>query len=262
MIITSPEKIKSSITPSVFLAGGITNCPDWQKEFINFYKETYSDTFDIFNPRREFWDDNRNNDDISKEQIEWENNYLKKSTGIVFWFPKETLCPITLFELGAALHSQNIIAIGIHSEYARKLDVEVQTKLVNKDIPIVYSVKDLCDETVEYFKNYKSFEDYDKEISTQYENFRKNIITKNEAEENITELQMEQYSKLTKNDIIKEAKKFIIDYGWIDGENHKVWVIDQVFRILTGKQYLDELYDACLDEDDEIMYDWYEGITS
>jgi hypothetical protein len=31
----------------------------------------------------------------------WEHDHLRRSKAIMFWFPSETLCPITLYELGA-----------------------------------------------------------------------------------------------------------------------------------------------------------------
>lgn len=259
-IITSPT-IKNLNNLSVFLAGGITNCPDWQKQFI----ETFTDTFtikevDIVNPRRDTWDDTRNNDEVSKEQISWERNYLDNTTGVVFWFSKETLCPITLLELGASLHSRNIIAIGIDPEYQRKFDVEYQTILVNDTIPIVYSIEDLVDETMEYFKNYKSFEDYDNEIYKKYEEYREGKLTRKEVDNIVTEIQMEQYSKLTKDEIIYEAKKMIIQYGGFDGSHHKNWCLDQTFRVLTGDNYLKDVHNACCDEDGE-EYEWNTGIA-
>ena len=261
-IITSPKNLDIIDKPTVFLAGGISYCPDWQKEFIDFYIDTIDQDITIINPRREIWDNNRNNDDISKEQIEWENNYLKNSTGVVFWFPKETLCPITLFELGAALHSQNVIAIGIHPEYQRKLDVETQTKLVNKNIPIVYTVEDLVDETIEYFKNYKTFEDYDNDISKSYDYYRKGLYTKTEVDDIVTEIQMEQYSNLTDKQKIEKAKEMIITYGGVDGSHHKDWTLDQTFRVLSGDRYNQEIYNACYDEEtEEFVDEWNVGIA-
>jgi hypothetical protein len=57
----------------------------------------------------------------------------------VFYFAQETLCPITLFELGAALErniyvtiKQDII-VYCEPEYSRKFDVELQTKLAMKN---------------------------------------------------------------------------------------------------------------------------------
>jgi len=36
---------------------------------------------------------------------------------------------------------------------------------------------------------------------------------------------------------IKEALGLIDQYGGIDGEHHKIWVLDQVVRRLTGANY-------------------------
>lgn len=257
MEIKSPN-IVELVKLSVFLAGGITNCPDWQKQFIDHIT---INNIDIINPRREIWDDTRNNDDVSKEQIEWEYNYLNKTTGVVFWFPKETLCPITLFELGSALQSKNIIAIGIDPEYQRKLDVEIQTKLVNKNIPIVYSVEDLADHTAEYFREYKSFKDYNELIREKYNDYREGSYTKCEVEDIVCEIQMEQYSKLTNKEKIIKSKNMIIEYSNIDGSHHKDWVLDQTLRILTAENYIDEITEACYDEEGEEMYDWDTGIA-
>jgi len=74
---------------------------------------------------------------------------LKSADIIIFWFSGATLCPITLFELGAALERNQKIIVGIEPNYKRKIDVEVQTKLMNKNIPIVYSVEDLSIELIE-----------------------------------------------------------------------------------------------------------------
>lgn len=259
-IITSPN-IVELVKPSVFLAGGITNCPDWQKDFIDNFTNSFSiREVTIVNPRCEEWDDTRDNIEVSKEQISWEKNYLDVTTGVVFWFPKETLCPITLFELGGALYSRNIIAIGIDPEYQRKLDIEVQVGLVNKNIPIVYSVNDLVDETMEYFKNYKSFEDYDNEISKKYEEYRENTLTREEVDDIVTKIQMEQYSKLTPTEIINESKKMIIQCAGIDGSHHKDWCLDQTFRILSGEKYLQNIHEACVVDGEEV-YDWDVGIA-
>lgn len=39
---------------------------------------------------------------------------------------------------------------------------------------------------------------------------------------------------MTDEEKIKSAIKIINDYGYIDGEHHKQWVIDQVVRRLLG----------------------------
>lgn len=40
-----------------------------------------------------------------------------------------------------------------------------------------------------------------------------------------------------KQDRIDRALAFARDYGGIDGDHHKMWVIDQMVRALTGVDY-------------------------
>src|SRR5690606_13245814 len=100
-LITSPNTSLQTKN-TIFLAGGISNCPDWQTPVANKLLEHTN--FTIFNPRRNDW----NMDDEaeeSKKQIIWEHEYLARSETILFWFPQETLCPITLLEYGKFLVS-------------------------------------------------------------------------------------------------------------------------------------------------------------
>lgn len=117
---------------SIFLAGGITGCPDWQSYVIDELKKlNVSDNHTIFNPRRPEYGDLLD-EKLAEEQITWEFDKLKFAKTIVFWFPKETLCPITLYELGRWVASDKLVMIGVHPEYKRKLDIEIQTKLLNR----------------------------------------------------------------------------------------------------------------------------------
>ena len=115
---------------SVFIAGGISGCPDWQTEIIT-YMDT--ETYDVVNPRRTGGFDTTGL--IAKEQIAWEHNALNKIDACIFWFPEETLCPITLFELGKQLvktkESSMSLIIGWHPNYARAFDLKVQIGLDN-----------------------------------------------------------------------------------------------------------------------------------
>jgi Nucleoside 2-deoxyribosyltransferase like len=130
MIYKSPTPLPRTFTnTSVFLAGGISNCPDWQKEVQDMIN---SDTFDVINPRREIGFDKTGQ--IAEEQITWEHRALSIADDYIFWFPKETLCPITLFELGKILErtmngSDKVILIGWHEEYQRGFDLSVQIRL-------------------------------------------------------------------------------------------------------------------------------------
>lgn len=142
--------------PSVFLAGGITDCPDWQSDIVKLIKDIDDNdlisldkrekrlqhSITIFNPRRKQFpiDDPKS----ASEQIYWEYLMLIDADFISFWFPRETLCPIVLFELGNWLSSRKPIVIGIDPDYKRKLDVEIQTKLARTNIKICYSIVELA----------------------------------------------------------------------------------------------------------------------
>jgi len=120
----------------VFLGGGITNCPDWQAELKAELKD---DELTLVNPRRARFPMDRS--DAAREQIVWEHARLEDADVILFWFPKETLCPITLYELGAWSRSSKSLVVGCHPGYERKFDVEVQTELARPEIYVVDSLE-------------------------------------------------------------------------------------------------------------------------
>jgi len=126
---------------SVFLAGGITNCPDWQAYIVDKLK---NEKITIFNPRRK----NFSTDDPSavEGQIAWEYSHLHISNINSFWFPKESICPITLLELGSALERDKPLAIGTHPGYGRRIDVEIQTEKRRPDLEIYYTLDGLAEE--------------------------------------------------------------------------------------------------------------------
>lgn len=124
---------------SVFLAGGITGCPDWQQELVKLLNDT---SLILLNPRRA--DFPIGDPGTAQEQITWEHNHLRVADTISFWFAKETIQPIALYELGSWSMSDKPIFIGIHPEYPRRQDVEIQTKLVRPEVNIVYSLEDLA----------------------------------------------------------------------------------------------------------------------
>src|SRR3989344_256492 len=135
--IQCPE-IYTGKEKSIFIAGGLTNCPDWQAKLVELLKD---EKIVLINPRRDDFDASKSS--IDEEQISWEFDHIEKADAVSFWFPKETLCPITLYELGKEISSGKQIFIGIHPEYKRKKDVEIQSKLANSKVKIVYSLKDL-----------------------------------------------------------------------------------------------------------------------
>ncbi len=59
---------------------------------------------------------------------------------------------------------------------------------------------------------------------------------------------------------IKKALS-VAEYGAIDGAHHKMWVIDQMVRELTGDDYQQWVNAFCHGEDGPMTYEWDEGIA-
>ena len=152
IVVTAPDEFQKLFGVKVFLAGGITNCPDWQKDVIEYIKkefekyccddlyvnEKYGNHSDliIFNPRR----DNFPIDDpsASRNQILWEFNALEKCDIFSMYFSSgESDQPICMYELGRNLcrmqdkspYWQDRIVITAENGYRRKSDVILQTRL-------------------------------------------------------------------------------------------------------------------------------------
>lgn len=139
--IEAPEVWKYATTEhSIFLAGGITGCPDWQAEMVNLLSSHKKLT--LLNPRRK--DFPIHNPHAAHNQILWEFDHLRKAAAILFWFPCETLCPIVLYELGAWSSSIKPLFIGVHPDYQRRRDVEIQMELARPGLKIEYSLQDLA----------------------------------------------------------------------------------------------------------------------
>lgn len=126
--------------PSVFLAGGITNCPDWQAELVEHLRPH---AISIFNPRRK----NFPMDDPSAadEQIRWEYQRLQEAHIHAFWFSRGSDNPIVLYEYGFALgRNVTLPLVGVDSQYRRRQDVYIQTKLARPNVDIVESLDHLA----------------------------------------------------------------------------------------------------------------------
>lgn len=142
IIIEAPNEVYSlqnNENVKLFLAGGITNCPDWQSVMIEKLKNIPGLT--IYNPRRK--DFPIGDPNASEAQITWEYNHLRDADIVLFWFSRGSLNPIVLFELGKMIGLNKKIIIGIDPEYERKRDVEIQSKLSIPDICIEYSFEGL-----------------------------------------------------------------------------------------------------------------------
>lgn len=130
---------------SIFLAGGISNCPDWQQELVRLLHDT---DLILLNPRRA----NFPMDDptAASQQIDWEHRHLRLANAISFWFCAEAMQPITLYELGAWSMTDKPLFVGVHPDYPRRQDVEIQTKLVRPNIKIVYTLSGLANQIKQF----------------------------------------------------------------------------------------------------------------
>lgn len=135
-VITAPETYEPSRTDfKVFLAGGITKCPDWQAEVIKQLGEHEYKNLVLFNPRR----DNFPIGDAAQAaaQIAWEYEMLEQCDIFSMYFcASESDQPICMYELGRNIVRMQMrfpidwekrIVIDIEDGYRRKKDVIYQT---------------------------------------------------------------------------------------------------------------------------------------
>lgn len=125
MIVVKPPMAPTRA--ELFLAGGISNCPDWQAAT----ELALSDLLGVVhNPRRP----GVLVADEAVGQIEWEFEALRLSETILFWFPKDTVCPITLYELGVWATKGAPLIVGTDPKYTRQIDVFTQLRLARPDV--------------------------------------------------------------------------------------------------------------------------------
>lgn len=123
-VITAVEEIGYPDKPTIFMAGGITDCPEWQDDLIELLKD--NDDGVLLNPRRKNFPIHDPN--ASQEQIEWEFHALNNAKVFSMWFsagPSVQL--ICMYELGRHLATKHWtqIVIGIEPGYLRTQDVEI-----------------------------------------------------------------------------------------------------------------------------------------
>ena len=85
------------------------------------------------------------------------------------------------------------------------------------------------------------------------ENF---VATKKKYVETVLNMLKEKDKK------IEKVLELIFQYGQIDGDHHKTWVIDQIVRILTGEKYNEFVKEYETDEETgEKEWTWENGIA-
>jgi hypothetical protein len=151
-VITAPEPVAEPNLDGLFIAGGISGCPDWQS-VITRDLEAAGVPVPMYNPRRAVYSTAPG---VAEVQIAWEFDALNKSSAVIFWFPEETLCPITLFELGRFSHQKDTqLFVGTHPNYQRKLDVVTQLQLARPEIAVVESLDALTEQVSNYYTESK-----------------------------------------------------------------------------------------------------------
>lgn len=148
-VITCPEDVELAsynlvFAIPVFLAGGITNCEEWQKTVINYFKENWKHERGIIflNPRRDSFD--VTNPNATREQIEWEFKYLNTPHVLfsMYFSNSPSPQPICFYEMGRALGKvfeiddfdesrKNDVFVATHKDFHRKADVLIQGELAD-----------------------------------------------------------------------------------------------------------------------------------
>lgn len=147
-VIEAPNRNFEPRQHHLFLAGGITNCPDWQSEMVQDLNNYPN--LNIFNPRRSSYPMNDPSEAV--RQITWEYDYLKSATAIAMWFSRGSINPIVLYELGRWVNSRPKMPafIGTDDEYIRTSDVMIQTGLDRPELEVVTSLDALTDQVKLY----------------------------------------------------------------------------------------------------------------
>ncbi|MBQ2856480.1 MAG: nucleoside 2-deoxyribosyltransferase domain-containing protein [Bacteroidaceae bacterium] len=170
-VITAPEKYTVKDTDIlVFLAGGITGCPDWQQEVIKYLQEFDAspeecslDDLVIFNPRRE--DFPINDPSAASTQISWEFQWLERADIFSMYFANSTSDqPICMYELGRNIARMQMrfptewshrIVISLEKGYKRENDVMIQTRLATN-----HSVRPIAFEQGTKFHAHRIYDAY------------------------------------------------------------------------------------------------------
>ena len=137
-VIVAPEIYQPTDNEiSVFLAGGICNCANWQDDILLRLAHMDTDKLVVFNPRRENFPINDPN--ASYQQIEWEFKALEKADIFSMYFASGVSDqPICMYELGRNLvrmqdrHPKDWtsrLIISVEHDYLRRQDVLIQTEL-------------------------------------------------------------------------------------------------------------------------------------
>jgi len=132
---------------SIFIAGGITGCQDWQRSVEQFLSDT---DVVLFNPRRDEFSDSN----LEQEQVQWEHDYLMSCSAHMFFFPPDSMCPVTMFELGKVASLQKPLFVAIHPKFPRCRNVTIQLSIIRPDVKVVSNLVDLTSDIKIWLRSY------------------------------------------------------------------------------------------------------------
>jgi len=156
-ILPGPDILLPKNEHSIFLAGGISGCTNWQQDVSKVLGRGNEDTLPnlvIFNPRRD--DFPIDDPDAAHEQIEWEEHALRYVDAIMFWFTDATLQPIAMFELGRWSVQKKPLFVGRHPDYERRQDIDIQMSLVRPNMPVRNNLMDMVSDIKKWSDNESS----------------------------------------------------------------------------------------------------------
>lgn len=146
-VITAVEELTNDDMNKVkiFLAGGITNCRNWQQEVIKEIQDRYFEedleNMIIINPRRENFPIGDKSESV--RQIDWEFRMLERCDIFTMYFCSgESDQPICMYELGRNIirmqtrypfNWEHRIVVSSESEYKRRMDVNIQVNLATQN---------------------------------------------------------------------------------------------------------------------------------
>ena len=134
---------------SVYLSGGINNCPDWQAEISSSLSRS---SIVVVNPRAGSLDAAKITSAKLRELAAANHRKLLNCESFCVWVHEESSSPASLFELGAiASMLERPLFVGAHPNYFRAKDVVLQTGLVRPEVKVVDSLQDLAGQVNEYY---------------------------------------------------------------------------------------------------------------
>lgn len=145
LYVECPDENPFPESTTLFLAGGITGCQDWQSKMAYLLRNT---ELTILNPRRKNFD--VSNPSMTEQQIAWEYKHLADANAISFWFEPDQIQPICLFELGRWSMQPKTLFIGCDPNYPRINDVLIQMRLVRPGLQVVNDLRSLAMQIVDY----------------------------------------------------------------------------------------------------------------